>query len=1040
MTAPGKDSAPLPAADVLLRHGLRVALQEALLEEAKGNLASVRGAAELAFRPVRNHGTTQQEILLADGTKVGLISITKGAASTDVDEDMLFMVAARNEPADLEDYVEPAALTDPRVLALLSAHLPGLVSRRIKAAAMALYEKEIEENGGEVLDRYGAAGPAGERVKVATITHHEATGRFSYRPASKGAQLVREAFEAGALTLDGEYVTAAAEEQPAADEVPPADVPVPESEATSVPADDADARMERAFSRGRYATSRKPQHEPTGEQQAILDAFRTGENIVISARAGSGKTSSLTMIGAAAERKRGLYLAFNRAIVTDAKPKFGSGVQVSTAHALAMAAVGQKYRDRLNGPRVPANQVARILGIDGPLRVGDDRVLAPAQQARLVLETVDRFCRSADPELTSLHVPHKPGLDTPDAMAVLRSVLMPWARKAWADLTKTDGQLRFGHDVYLKLFGLSGPQLAADYILYDECQPTGTMVMVVRHPAYNCKAGDRTTVRYVPIECLGAGDVVVSYNRRGPRLRIGGSELTEVRSRRYSGELITVTTSDGHRSRYTPDHKCLALVGDALADKWVLYLMRRGMHYRVGITRGFYGHGAGQKTYRGVRSRAWEENADAAWVLDVFDDETDARVAEAFTSWRFRLPQMRFGDARGVQSARLSAFWNKIDDLTTHALECLEEFGRRVEYPFWTGGTGSYGVTRRVSVVRACNLLDGMQVIAADAMVNRAANLHRRSDLTPIKVRREFYAGDIWSLEVDEDHTYVADGLVTHNCQDADLVVQDIVLRQENSQLIAVGDEAQQLYEWRGATNAMANFPAKHRLTLSKSFRFGPAIATEANKWLAILEAEPPVTGSDRISSMVRPLEAADAVLCRTNAGTISEVIRATAAGHSAALVGGGKDIRALAEAAQALKEGRGTSHPELFAFRTWGEVQDHAENDPSGSDLKVLVNLIDEHGPEKIIEIVDSLTDEKQADVVISTAHKAKGREWDSVRIASDFRPPKGTEDDPDGGQVSPPDARLAYVSVTRAKLSLDRTGLAWVDDYVPHREGTAA
>ena len=750
MTAAGETTpaAPLPAADVLLRHALKVAIYKARQEEAAGNLSAVRAAAQLVFGPVRRHGTPQQEVRLADGTRIGLISIHNGPETTTVDEDLLFMVAAGNEPADLEEHVKPGALSDPRVLALIKAHLPDYVGCRIKHEAAALYAKEIADNAGKVLDRAGVLGPAGERVRVAEISRGEATGEFTYKPAAKGAQLIREALDAGTLTEDGEFTVPAAEVPAEPEPVTVADadagaIPPPEDE------DSPGNRIERALSHTRARRPPKSGHPPTGEQSDILDAFATGDSLVISAGAGTGKTSSLVMIGEQAAqddtRKTGIYVAFNRAIVADARPRFGSDVVVSTAHALAMAAVGKNYRHRLNAARVPANQVARILQINEPLRVTEDRVLAPAQQARLVLETVDRFCRSADPELSSVHVPRKPGLDDADPLAVLRTALMPWARKAWADLTAMHGELKYGHDVYLKQWGLSRPQLSADYILYDECQ-------------------------------------------------------------------------------------------------------------------------------------------------------------------------------------------------------------------------------------------------------------------------------------------------------DADPVVQAIVLDQRNTQLIAVGDKSQSLYEWRGAINAMDNFPAAHHLTLSKSFRFGPAIAGEANKWLEILDADLRLTGFERVSSVIARLDAADAVLCRTNAEVISQAMRAIEAGHATAIVGGGKDVRALAEAAVQLKLGRGTSHPELYAFKTWAEVQDHAENDPSGSDLRVLVNLIDANGPERIIEVIDSLTDEGRAQVVISTAHKAKGREWDSVRIANDFHPPKGSEDDPDGGQVSPPDARLAYVAVTRARLSLDRSGLAWVDEYLPERAAAGA
>ena len=58
-------------------------------------------------------------------------------------------------------------------------------------------------------------------------------------------------------------------------------------------------------------------------------------------------------------------------------------------------------------------------------------------------------------------------------------------------------------------------------------------------------------------------------------------------------------------------------------------------------------------------------------------------------------------------------------------------------------------------------------------------------------------------------------------------------------------------------------------------------------------------------------------------------------------------------------------------------------------------------------------------ADLVISTAHKSKGREWKSVRLMDDF-----LRSSPSGESNAGPDPselRLLYVALTRAKEQLD-------------------
>lgn len=249
------------------------------------------------------------------------------------------------------------------------------------------------------------------------------------------------------------------------------------------------------------------------------------------------------------------------------------------------------------------------------------------------------------------------------------------------------------------------------------------------------------------------------------------------------------------------------------------------------------------------------------------------------------------------------------------------------------------------------------------------------------------------------------------------------------TQIIYVGDSCQSINGWNGAVNAMANAPGA-RLFLTQSFRFGPVIAEEANKWLTLLGAELRIRGFEEVPSLVGRIDYPDAVLCRTNAGAIRQVVKEQAAGRRVALVGGGTEIKNLAYAAIDLKRGRGTNHPELVAFSTWAEVQEYADMDTADSNLKTAIKLIDQLGPEVIIDIIDSLVEERYADVIISTAHKAKGREWDRVRVADDFPEPKETDDELG---ISREELMLNYVTVTRARRVLDHFGaLSWVDDYV--------
>ena len=120
-----------------------------------------------------------------------------------------------------------------------------------------------------------------------------------------------------------------------------------------------------------------------------------------------------------------------------------------------------------------------------------------------------------------------------------------------------------------------------------------------------------------------------------------------------------------------------------------------------------------------------------------------------------------------------------------------------------------------------------------------------------------------------------------------------------------------------------------------------------------------------------------------------------------------------------------------------WKAVQQYVETDPNGEELKLNVGLVDRFGTKVIIDAIRKMPDERTADVIISTAHKSKGREWDTVRLASDF--PAMAEDKPS--------QRLLYVAMTRAKLELDMGALelddydtAGIDDMTPAALGLAS
>ncbi|OKI08330.1 DNA helicase [Streptomyces sp. CB02923] len=291
----------------------------------------------------------------------------------------------------------------------------------------------------------------------------------------------------------------------------------------------------------------------------------------------------------------------------------------------------------------------------------------------------------------------------------------------------------------------------------------------------------------------------------------------------------------------------------------------------------------------------------------------------------------------------------------------------------------------------------------------------------------------MWALNQPK---ITADFLLLDEAQDTNPVVEQVFAAQRgHAQLVMVGDSAQAIYGWRGARDVMSDFDGR-QLILSRSFRFGSELAAEANRWLGIIGAPIRLDGAPWLATELGRAPRPDAVLCRTNVGAMVEVIRQLEQSRRVALAGGGGALTALAQSAHDLRSGRRPSHPELMLFESWEELREYAEYDPSGRDLLPLVELVDEHGTEALLQALGRLSEEETAEVTVSTAHRAKGREWPTVRIADDFTGPddldeRDTDGEPLPGPIDLAEARLAYVAVTRARTRLDIGGLAWLNSH---------
>lgn len=308
------------------------------------------------------------------------------------------------------------------------------------------------------------------------------------------------------------------------------------------------------------------------------------------------------------------------------------------------------------------------------------------------------------------------------------------------------------------------------------------------------------------------------------------------------------------------------------------------------------------------------------------------------------------------------------------------------------------------------------------AAVHDAMRLWRRmtDPRDPIPLGHDGYL-KLWAMSRP---TLPADFVLLDEAQDTNPVVLEM-LRQQRAQIVYVGDRHQQIYEWRGAVNAMERIRTPHESHLTTSFRFGEGIAHAASRVIAKLGETRPLVGNAAVTSYLGS-DAADAIVARTNASVISAVLREMGSGRLPHVIGGTSDLTRMLRGVEDLKRNQPSDVSEFFGFENWGEVVEHSKT-PEGRSLRTFVSLVQDHGEELLIrKLNETAQDERAANVVVSTAHKAKGREWDTVSLVDDFLPPQPGQDPDAPPTFDPAEIRLFYVALTRAKIAVEVSPIA--------------
>lgn len=271
------------------------------------------------------------------------------------------------------------------------------------------------------------------------------------------------------------------------------------------------------------------------------------------------------------------------------------------------------------------------------------------------------------------------------------------------------------------------------------------------------------------------------------------------------------------------------------------------------------------------------------------------------------------------------------------------------------------------------------------------------------------------------------DCILFDEAQDANPVVSAIVASQPG-QKIFVGDPWQQIYRWRGAENALDEQIEQGAtpMYLTNSFRFGPMIAGVANTILRLQGETRPLVGlgpMDKVRKTMDGIRGRYTVLNRTVSGVIMTAIDAVSSGRVVYWNGGleAYNLSGL-EDTYNLKNNRMTliSDKRVKAFKSYDSYVEAAEASEDPEMLRTMRILKDHSDIPRLLRALReySTDDIDQADIVVSTTHRAKGLEWDVVKLEEDFPDifdPEKVDPDQVGDELN-----LLYVGVTRARKIL--------------------
>lgn len=199
--------------------------------------------------------------------------------------------------------------------------------------------------------------------------------------------------------------------------------------------------------------------QATQQQVAIIEGARSNRDLIVKARAGTGKTAVIEMTGRDQMHKNVLLLCFNKDIRVAAESRMPANVTCKTFHQLGWPTYG-KYFDSQMKLRFYTKKIAHLIRCDEAI-------------INVAKETVKKFTASDDRVITGFHVPYPSYVKkSKEEQNAFKEEVVSAARSLWTHKTNFKNHVvPVDFDDWLKMFELEGRIRGQfDMVITDEGQ------------------------------------------------------------------------------------------------------------------------------------------------------------------------------------------------------------------------------------------------------------------------------------------------------------------------------------------------------------------------------------------------------------------------------------------------------------------------------------------------------------------------------------------------------------------------------------------